>query len=304
MITVLTGPNTRALLNRLRTITDDFIAAHGDSVERFDGSELTTADGVLDAVRSISFLEPRKLVIVRNFGQSSDIMDTIEDIVSQTADTTDLVLVDFKLDKRTAGYKYLQKNINLEVFSELSPRDLASWAVEQAATLGAVLSAADAQYLVERVGTNQQYLEKELEKLALFRPEIDRKAIDALTDQTPQGKVFDMLEELFRGNHAKAWRLYEDQRAQGEEPHKLLAMITWQLQQLTIAVNAPRQDSATLAQAGISSYSASKVLSLARRITKQQLRMYVDELAQIDLQTKTSADVESALAVYFAQVTS
>lgn len=302
MITVLTGPNSRGLQDRLRAIIAEFKQQHGDSIERFDGTELTSTDPVIDAVRSVSFLEPRKLVIVRDFGQHTDLMNSIEGLVEQTADSTDVVLVDQKLDKRTAGYKYLQKNVAVETFAELSPRDMARWVKDYATQQGGSVSAGDAQYLVDRVGANQQYLQQELDKLVLYSSNINRSSIDALTDQTPQGKVFAMLDELFRGNNEHAWRLYQDQRAQGEEPHKLLAMINWQLSQLTIAVYAPRRDVATLTAAGISSFGAQKLLGMARSVSREQVKRYVDDLAQVDLQTKTSADVESALAVYFSGV--
>ncbi len=304
MITVLTGPNSHGLQKRLREIVAAFQVQHGDSIERFDASELTSTDPVIDAVRSVSFLEPRKLVIVRDFGQHPGLIDstTLEQLVSQTADTTDLLLVDPKLDRRTTGYKYLQKSVGIEVFAELSSRDLAIWAKEYTAGLGGQITMSDAHYLVDRVGINQQHIQQEIKKLVLFAPDVTRSSIESLTDQTPQGRVFAMLEELFLGNHAKAWRLYLDQRAQGEEPYKIMAMITWQLQQLTVVVFSPSKDHGTLTAAGISPYSAQKLVGLARRIDAQQLRSYIDDLAQIDLQSKTSADVESALAVYFSVV--
>ena len=212
------------------------------------------------------------------------------------------MLVDAKLDKRSKAYKYLQKNVELEQFSELQPRELASWASDYAKGIGADLSYGDAQYLVDRVGAHQQLLSSEIQKLALYANKITRDSIDALTDAMPQSKVFSMLEELFRGNHEKAYELYKDQRAQGEEPHKIMAMITWQLQQLVVAMYAPSRDVQTLTAAGISPYGAQKLLGLTRTMTKAQLQNYIDELTEIDLQSKTSADIESALAVYFASV--
>jgi DNA polymerase III delta subunit len=124
-----------------------------------------------------------------------------------------------------------------------------------------------------------------------------------LIEPNPQSKVFDMLEALFSGNMARAQELYRDQRSQGEEPQKLLAMITWQLQQLTQAVFAPIQSVETLISSGMSPYLAKKALHLARKISKKDLQFYVTELAEIDMQSKTNADIESALTVYFSEVT-
>jgi DNA polymerase-3 subunit delta len=302
MTIVLTGKNAHGVHAGQLKIVAEFVATHGDSVERFDGSELASADSVIDAVRSISFLEPRKLVIVKDFGQSKELMDRIEDVIAQVAESTDLLLVDQKLDKRTAGYKYLQKNVDVKDYKPLADYDSEKWLVALAHDNGAVLKPAQAKYLIARVGNDQLRLEQELKKLASSGQEMTQTLIDNLTEPQPQSKVFDMLDALFQGNLDKAWRLYQDQRAQGEDPHKIIAMITWQLSQLTLAIHAPMQTVDTLTSAGVSPYGAQKLLKTSKYISKQQLSRYVNELASIDEQIKTSADVESALETYFASV--
>jgi len=302
MVIVLTGKNSFALQDDLQKKIALFRKEHGDSVERFDANELTAIDTVLDAVRSISFLEPRKLVVVKDFGQSKELMDCIEDIVAQVAESTDLILVDQKLDKRTASYKYLQKNVDIKDYKPLQEYDAQKWLVAEAVILGAGISPSNAKYLVARVGNDQLRLEQELKKLASSGKEITKDHIDSLTEQLPASKVFDMLDELFRGNLDRAWSLYRDQRAQGEDPHKIIAMITWQLSQLTLAIHAPMQTVDTLKSAGVSPYGAQKLLRMSQHISKKQLKDYINELATIDEQIKTSADVESALETYFVFV--
>jgi DNA polymerase III delta subunit len=302
MVIVLTGKNSFALQKELQKVTAEFIATHGDSIERFDASEMAGVDPVLDAVRSISFLEPRKLVIVKDFGQSKELMDRIEDILSQVAESTDLLLVDPKLDKRTAGYKYLQKNVELKEYKPLQEYDVEKWLVNEATLLGVKLSPSNAKHLVHRVGNDQLRVEQELKKLASSGKDVTKDHIDSLTEPQPTSKVFDMLDALFQGNLNRAWELYKDQRAQGEDPHKIIAMITWQLSQLTLAVHAPIKTVDTLKSAGVSPYGAQKLLKMAQSISKEQLADYINELADIDEQIKTSADVESALETYFVYV--
>jgi DNA polymerase-3 subunit delta len=302
MIVVLTGNNSFGLQESLRGITKDFTKDHGNSVERFDAVDETNADMIVDAVRSISFLEPRKLVIVRNFGQNKDLLEKIESVVDQTAESTDLLLVDEKLDKRTSAYKYLKKTCEVRLFEEMNPYELEGWIAEEAKKMKVNINRSDIKFLIDRVGPNQQLLYHELAKLNTYSSEITKNSIFELIEPTPQSKVFDMLEALFDGNAVKAHELYIDQRAQGEDPHKLLAMITWQLQQLTLAVFAPDRSVSNLTSTGMSPYSAQKALQLAEKINKEDIKFFVTELAQIDMLSKTSADVESALAVYFSEV--
>lgn len=303
MVVVLTGRNSYLLQRHLHDTIKSFIDEFGDSVERFDGSELTSADAVLDAVRSISFLEPRKLVIVRDFAQCKDLIEKIESVVGQTAESTDLLLVDSKLDKRTSSYTFLKKNSELRTFDDIALYELQRWLVDESKLVGLTLSSDLAKFLVDRVGPNQQLLSSELDKLSLLATPITKALIEEMVEPTPQSKVFDMLEALFTGQTQKAQNLYLDQRAQGEEPQKLLAMITWQLQQLTLAVFAPSKSVDTLVSAGMSPYSAQKALQMAKHIKPTDLKFYITELAEIDAMSKTNADIESALSVYFSEIT-
>ena len=300
MVIVLTGKNGYALHAAQQEILASHTAEHGDSIERFDAHEMTDTDGLLDAVRSISFLEPHKLVVVRDFSQHKAVMAKIEDIVGQTADSTTLLLIDPAMDKRTAAYKYLKKETDVREYKDLAPFEVESWASAHAQELGAQLGSREARMLVERIGPDQHRLANEIKKMSLNNTTITADMIMEHTEPTPQSKVFDMLDALFQGRAETAWKLYQDQRAQGEEPQKIMAMITWQLQQLALAVFAPNQTQDELVAAGMSPYSAKKSLGMARHLSQAQLRQYINELARIDAQSKTSADVESALAVYFS----
>jgi DNA polymerase-3 subunit delta len=168
MIVVLTGSNTYALQKSLKQLVAEFTEKYGDSIERFDGSEIESTDGVVDAVRSVSFLDPRKLVIVRDFSQSKELMDKIESVVEQIADSTDLVLVDAKLDKRLTAYKYLQKNCDVQRFDVVQGYELEKWFHEEAKSNNINISKSNVAEIVGRVGLNQQQLAQELSKLVLI----------------------------------------------------------------------------------------------------------------------------------------
>jgi DNA polymerase III delta subunit len=67
-------------------------------------------------------------------------------------------------------------------------------------------------------------------------------------------------------------------------------------------VYSPNQTIEDLTNVGISPYSAQKVYKMAQRISKTDLKYFIKELAEIDAQSKTNADIESAFAVYFSEV--
>lgn len=298
---MISGKNEHAIFAALKQRIAEFRQSDGGSIEQFDAAEITNTDGILNAVRSLSLLDERKLVVVRNPAESKELLERIETIVEQTADSTDLLMVG-KLDRRAKYYNFLKQNTELKEYAEPNAADLVRFATDYARSLGVQMPMSAASYLVELVGLNQFQIKNEVDKLALSDRVIDRDLIDELVEPNPQSKIFTMLDALFAGDGKLAWRLYQEQRAQGQEPQKIIGMLTWQLQQLTLAVFAPEKTTGTLTGAGMSPYSAQKSLKLAGAVSVSKLRYYVDQLARIDWQAKTNATVEAALAVYFTDV--
>lgn len=299
----LTGNNSYLVKKRFSDLVSNWRLQHGDSIERFEADMLSSADEIIDAVRSVAMFDPQKMVTVKDYSQNSNVADKIETIVQQCADSTDLVLVDASLDKRTKLYTFLKNNTELETFEETSGANLASWVIEQMKAQDCTITLPVARSFIERVGPHQELLATEMKKLGLVKQEITQELIDKMVEPTPQSKVFALLETLFNGNLRRTMQLYRDQRLQGEEPQRILAMIIWQLQQLTLAVFAPQKTTGVLTAAGMSSYSAQKTLQLAKRISSDALTQYVSSLSEIDRASKTGADIESALIVYFSEVT-
>lgn len=301
MTRVLTGSNLYALQNELQKIVSEFRNNYGEGIERFDAQD-SDADDILNAVRTLSLFDTNKLVIVRDFSQNKEIYDKLPIIIEQTNDTVQLVLIDSKIDKRSSSFTTLKKIAEVTEFKNADPYNLGTWVAQFVSESGGQISSSDARYLVERVGSDQLRLSQEIKKLVTFSSVVNRKSIDNLTDMSPSSSIFQMLEALFNGNGSMAWKLYQEQRTLGEEPHKIMAMITWQLQQLTLAAYVSEPAVQNLSEAGMSSYSAQKNLKIVSKISKRRLRYFVSSLFILDLQVKTNAYIESALAVYFADV--
>jgi len=300
MVVALTGPNHYLLKRRLDELASGFIKEHSElAVEKIDAEE-TEPQAVLDAVQGLPFLAARKLVIVRNGSANKSLSGQIEQIINSAGDSTDLILYEPDLDKRSAYYKVLKSKSQLEEYSELDTRALAGWVAEEARRLGGEISPAVAGYLVERIGPNQQQLASELDKLIVYEPKITREHVDLLTEKTPQSRVFDLLDAAFGGNKKKALQLYEEQRAQKVEPQAIMAMIAWQLKLLALAKLAGNKSAQKIAaDAGVSPWPVQKAQNLARRIDGRQLRAMVAEAADIDHKSKTGRlDLDEALKTY------
>ncbi|HSW78596.1 MAG TPA: DNA polymerase III subunit delta [Candidatus Babeliales bacterium] len=300
MIATLTGPNYFLLKQRLDELTSKFVAEYGElALERVDAEE-AEPQAISDAIQSLPFLSTKKMVIVRGLGNNKAANGQIEQIIDSAGDSTDVIFYEPSPDKRASYFKMLKNKTQVEEFAELDTRDLARWLVQETKNKGGTLSSADASYLVDRVGANQQLLANELEKLFIYEPKITRENIDLLTQKTPQSKVFDLLDAAFAGDKERALELYEDQRAQKVEPQAIMAMIAWQLKLLTLAKTGKNKTSEQIArEAGVSPYPIMKAQNLAGKIDNQKLVAMVSDALEIDEKGKTTAiDLDEALKTY------
>jgi DNA polymerase-3 subunit delta len=300
MIATLTGENSFAVRQRLKELIGKFVAKHGElAVERFDAEE-AEASAMIEAIQALPFLAASKMVIVRNGSANQQFAAQIEQTLSSVSGSTDLILYEPNIDKRTAYFKVLKKQTSFEEYKNLDKPNLAKWLAAEAKKHDTKLSFSDANYLVERLGENQELLYNELSKLALYDPHISKENIDLLTDPTPQSKVFDLLDAAFAGKKGRALELYEDQRAQKVEPQAILAMIAWQLQTLSLIKTAEERSPDQIAKdAGMNPYPVKKATVMANKLSDDRLRQMVSEALEIDLKGKTtSLDLDEALKTY------
>ena len=304
MVITLTGENAFGLKAELDALVSGFVAEHGDlALERVDGEE-AELNRIGEALTSLPFLAERKMVLLRRPSANKQFVEVAENFLSNVPETTDVVVVEPKLDKRGSYYKFLQKKTDFREFKELDVQGLAQWLAQQAKAHGGNISTNDARYLAERVGLSQQLLGNELEKLLLFNPKITRETIDALTEATPQSTIFQLLEAAFAGNAKETMQLYDEQRALKVEPQQIIAMLAWQLHVLALVKTAGERSSQQIAsEAKVSPYVVQKSQGIARKLSLPQLKKLVKDLLMIDARLKReSIDADEALKNYLLTV--
>ena len=289
MILAFIGDNGHAREQAATEFVSGFIGVHGAmAVDKFAAEELDFAS-FSDAISTIPFLSPRRLVIVRDLGTNKSLAEQLDKIAEAAADTTDLVIIESHVDGRGKYLTNLKKLAEVREFAHLDGDDLLNWIVEQTKQLGGTITRGLAQKLVDRVGTNQQLIANELAKLVLYQPEITAETITELTAYTPQSSIFAMLDAAFSGNMSTALTLYKEQRTQGMEPQAIMGMITWQLHALTLVKAAGSMQANEIAsRAKLSPFVVRKNQTTARRISDQKLIQLLEKAIETDKNIKTT----------------
>ncbi len=304
MIRTLSGENSYGLQRELRAIADAFVDEHGDlALERIDGQEVSF-DRIREAITSLPFLASKKMVVLRAPGANKEFVEKFEEVLSDIPETTDLIIVEPKLDKRLSYYKFLKKQTDFHDFTPMDADSLSRWLIDEAKHAGGSISASDAHYLVERVGASQQLVSSDLEKLMIYDKAVTRKTIDLLTEATPQSTIFQLLESAFAGNSRAALELYAEQRALKVEPQQIIAMLAWQLHVLAIIKAAGDRSADVIAkEAKLNPYVVRKSQGIARKITIAELKKLVSDLLNIDARSKrTNLDLDEALQHYLLKL--
>lgn len=297
MIYVLSGPNSFLRGVESSRIVDAFVAEHGDlAFERLDGEEVSY-DRIRESLESLPFLASKKLVVLRAGSSNKEFLEHAERLLNNLPETTDVVIIEPKLDKRTAYYKYLKKQPGFTEFGDLDENGLAAWLSRETKAAGGSLTIPDARFLIGRVGPNQQLLANELQKLLAYNPVISRQSIELMVDPLPHSSIFDLLDAAFAGRRPAMLKLYAEQRQAKVEAQQIMAMIGWQLHILAIVKTAGDRDPASIAkQAKLNPFVVRKSIALADGLTYAELKIIVREALALDVRLKSeSIDTDDAM---------
>lgn len=287
MVYAIVGSNWYLVKQTLDQIVSEFEKEHGDlATERFYGPE-STYEEIAGALSSVSLFMSTKMVIVYDLSANKTVAERIDELLKLASDDTRLVIVESNVDKRSSYYKQLKKLKNFKEFGEVSEDALASWAAKYVGDNKGTLSLNDARYLIQRVGANQTGMERELAKLIQYDPKISRNSINELTDQTPTGTIFNLVDTVFSGDVSGTLRMYDNQRALKVEPQAIFGMFVWQMHIVAVCLTAGNKSASQISNdTGLNSYVVGKAQTIARRMGNQKVKEFLALLRDIELTSK------------------
>ena len=283
MVSVFYGDNQFALQRAIQERCD----ARGLVAEHKNGSDMTHAD-FIEAFQGVHLFAPERITVLHELSAQPDLFKKLPDMLDATPETTDVIIVEETLDKRTAVYKTLAKAGVVKEFARWTERDRSEavkWCVAYAVKLGATLSAPLANSLIDRVGFDQWALASAIEKLALLEA-IDAAALQTHIDAEPQAAVFSLLEAALEGRRTVVREIMQDAQAT-QDVYRLFGLVSTQVVQLA-AMEAAQPNDTPTKDMGIHPYVAGKLQKQARALGKQRVRHAVRVFAQADADLKRS----------------
>ena len=178
------------------------------------------------------------------------------------------------------------------------PWELPKWCVAHARELGLQLDPEAAKQLVSQVGSSQQQLARELEKIALaLHPRVSVSAADveelAAADSAP--RVYDLADALVSGDLRATLALAEELEAHGERPGGMAFPIVRRLREVHRAaalLEAGMPDQKVVEALKAPPWLAKKTVARAKKADTMTLERALCVFADLEVETRGGGEVQ------------
>ena len=273
---------------------------HG--LEMLRGDE-TTWGKVLETVRTGSLFVQKRVVVVRNAEAMKGEGDALAAYLDDPTPELTLIIVAAKPDKRKGVWRLLSERATVKAADPLKGRALRAHVAERIKRRGLRITDDGLFEMLERVGSDLQRLNGELDKLEAFAQGQPRAlGADEVASVLGRGlarPLYKLGDALAARRPAEALELVEELLGDGEPPLLVLSTLHRALRTARGAralaqARVPRE--AVAARLRVPPFKVDDVLEAGRRWSEEDLKVALCALDQADRRMKTGAEPSSALA--------
>lgn len=290
-IFLFTGQNRFLMEQERRRWESEFAAKHGpENLLRRSGIKLSLRE-LLDDVSVAPFLAEKRLVVIDGLPKFKK--PEIDTLVAQLHPSTILLLIEAESARAKAAPKEFAAIASVKDFAALKGQKLLQWVQTRAKEEGLTLASDAAVRLVSLVQGDQQFLEQEVKKLALYAQgkSLTVKEIDEMV-QPLEGVLWAVTDALVAGQKQRAVQEAARLQRSGIDANALWNSLLTFLRQMTVVSAAIESDGGRgdiAAKTGIHPYVVRTMLPYAKRMTPKTLRPIVERAVSIDRDLKTGA---------------
>lgn len=304
MILFFYGEDTYRMRQKLKALKEKFISASlGDTNLAVLDGETVTFDELVRQILAIPFLSKSRLVIVENLLKNGkkEVLEKIPDSLAKVPNSTVLVFVEEKPDKRIGLFKKLNKPGQAQEFKLLEDEPLRRWLIREVEKRESKIEPQATSKLIEYVGNDLWRMKNELDKLTVHRSPITVQDIELLVNPQVESNIFTMVEALGRKDLPLAIKELYKLLKTGQHELYILTMIVWQYRNLLIVKDLSERTKITNSwalakKAGLSPFVVQKGLAIAQRYSLEDLKEIYRTLSDFDIKIKTGK-MESRVAL-------
>lgn len=274
----------------------------------FDKEKISAEKGqllitTLDLASAFPFGSEKKLIILKNFEKLND-KKHLKEYLDSPPEFTVLVIANYGNIKafKSEPFATLKKSKYFFEAKKLKGRELSGWLVNEAVKLGYKLTAENAHAIIDFVGDEKSMLSMHLQKYINYikdEKEITLDAIQNLSSRTKEYTIFDLQNELAKGNKAKALDISFNIIDGGSEIVYIIVMLTKYFSTILQSLEHTKNRISDAEAAKLSDASYYYYINCKKAkyfLNEVKLANALRALLKADLTKKTSAVEDKALA--------
>lgn len=260
----------------------------------FYADESPPAQIVMDA-QTLPFLAPRRVLLVRNAEKylTDSAAGAMLDYLASPNDTTVLMFIAHKMDKRTKFYKACEKINAVIECPAMSQSEVTQWVKREAASRGRTIDAEAVRGLIDRAGTHLSDVDNALNNVINYvgdaRTKLTLEDVNAACADVAEEEIWTLTDAIAASQPGDALGSLRRLLDMGKHPDEIVGTINWLLKSayaVAIATGDP----------GISGFVAQKVAPLTRKLGVSKLRAAFALCTDTQFMTRsTGVDADLAL---------
>ena len=278
------------------------IAGDGDSMNfnqyRNAGIDVNEVRSVADTV---PFFAERRLISVKDSGWFKGKCE-LASFIPEMPPTTVILFVESDVDKSSEMYKAVKEYGYVCEINGMSDEDLRLFIGSYFKKQGLGITASDADFLTERVGTDMNRITTEMEKLSAYcngTGVVTREDIIKCAFPIPEGQIFAMMDAIINDERGKAVALYSELLSAQEKPLRILYMLTnnfYSFYKTLCFADAGMSADEIAARLGLRPFAVKKFLRRRKSWSFAKVLQAVEDGNDMERRVK-SGDLEEHMAV-------
>jgi DNA polymerase III subunit delta len=272
------------------------------ALETFHGAS-AAPDEVAGAVMALTFATGTRYLLADGVeGWKAGDLEPLEQALGQMPpDTVLLLIARGKVQPRLVK---AVENAGGEVreFGAPKPWEMPAWVVERAREVGLRLDGEAAKALVAVVGTGQQRLSREIEKLAIAahpQEQLSAEQVEALAAGDTAPQVYDLADALVAGDVSQTLALAEELRRIEDRPAKLTYPIVRRLREVHRAaelMSAGVPEGQVAKEMRLPPWAAKRIVAKAKKAHRDTLERAICTFADLEVEMRGGGDLDDDTA--------
>lgn len=248
---------------------------------------------VIDLAETLPFFAERRLIVMEDTGVFKNAAVELADYIKEMPDTTYFVFIETDIDKRSKMYKAVQSKGRVVELGRQDESVLIRWIAGNVKREGKQISENTIRFFLEKVGTDMENIQKEMEKLFCFTMEkdsISAEDVEEICTTQISNRIFDMVDAVAEKQQKKALSFYYDLLTLKEPPMRILFLLAKQFKLLLEVKTLDKQGygrKEIAEKVGLFPFLVSKYQKQASAFSEKELRDIMEDSVDTEERVKT-----------------